>query len=152
MTRGSSDGSARAPAAAAGSVLELRPRPATGELRALSQQAEAFAQRHRLRRDRIDAMLLALEEAVTNVLLYAFVGMPEEKRDVCVRLRMTPEALVVTILDNGPPFDPTHAPAPPEDAEEGSGGWGIRLMRGLVDAVRYERIGDRNELELVVRT
>lgn len=155
MTRGrhgSRDGRTERTPAETGSVLELRVRPSTDELRRLSEQAGAFARRHRLRAEAVDAMLLALEEAVTNVLLYAFDGVAEEKRELSVRLRMTAAALVVTILDNGVAFDPTRARprADVEDGEERLGGWGIRLIRGLIDEVRYERIGDRNQLELLV--
>ena len=155
MTRarhGSRDGRTERTPAETGSVLELRLRPSTDELRRLSEQAEAFARRHRLRPEAVDAMLLALEEAVTNVLLYAFDGVPPEKREVSVRLRMTAAALMVTILDNGVAFDPTRA-RPRERAEDGEerlGGWGIRLIRGLIDEVRYQRIGDRNQLDLLV--
>lgn len=155
MTRGrhgSRHGRTERTPAETGSVLELRVRPSTDELRRLSTQAEAFARRHRLRPAAVDAMLLALEEAVTNVLLYAFDGVPEEKRELSVRLRMTAAALVVTILDNGVAFDPTRArpQAGADDGEERLGGWGIRLIRGLINEVRYERIGDRNQLELLV--
>ena len=155
MTRGrhrSREGRTEPTPADASDVLELRLRPSTGELRRLSEQAETFARRHRVRPDAVDAMLLALEEAVTNVLLHAFDGVPEEKRELSVRLQMTAAALVVTILDNGVAFDPTRA-RPRERAEDGEerlGGWGIRLIRGLIDEVRYERTGDRNQLELLI--
>jgi serine/threonine-protein kinase RsbW len=147
----SKDGTA-GPAEEAGGFLELKLRPSTGELRGLSEQAEAFARRHRLRPKAIDAMLLALEEAVTNVLMYAFEGVPEERREVFVCLQMSREALVVTIRDNGLAFDPTHARprAGLEDGDGRPGGWGITLIRGLIDEVHYARIGDRNQLELVV--
>lgn len=151
--RGSSDRPKPASSGADGSVLEVTLRPSTSELRPLSQQAEAFAARHRVRRDRIDAMLLALEEAVTNVLLYAFAGMPDAQRELVVRLRMTAAALVVTILDNGAAFDPTQAAPRASGADDGSvGGWGIALIRGSIDEVHYTRLGDRNQLELVVHT
>lgn len=151
--QGSKAGRRDGAAAAAGDVLEVRLRPSTGELRRLSEQAEAFARRHRLRSAAVDAMLLALEEAVTNVLMHAFAGVPDEQREVSVRLRMTAAALVVTILDNGLAFDPTraHPRAGGEGGEARPGGWGITLIRGLIDEVRYERVGDRNQLELLVR-
>lgn len=139
--------------AAVGDVLEVRLQASAGELRRLSEQAEAFARRHHLRAAAVDAMLLALEEAVTNVLLHAFAGVPDAQREVSVRLRMTAAALVVTILDNGLAFDPTRTPPPAggEGGEERLGGWGITLIRGLIDEVRYARVGDRNQLELLVR-
>lgn len=137
-----------------GDALEVRLRPSTSELRGLTEQAEAFAQRHRLSPKAVNAILLVLEEAVTNVLMHAFEGIPEADREVSVRFRKTPTALLVTILDNGLAFDPTRATprARREDGEDGPGGWGIKLIHGLVDEVHYARIGNRNQLELVVFT
>lgn len=137
---------------AAAGTFEVRLPPSTGELRELSLRAASFLRENRLSPDRIDALLLALEEAVTNVLMYAFDGLPTEKREVFVRMRATSEEFVVTVVDNGLAFDPTRAVPRTEGGDDGQrpGGWGIPLLRGLVDEVRYERIGERNQLELVV--
>ena len=86
---------------------------------------------------------LALEEAVSNVMLYAY---PEQSGQVfveCTRCyREQTEQIVFTISDSGIPFDPTqHAEADISlSAEEREiGGLGIHLVRQIMDEVRYAR-------------
>ncbi len=99
---------------------------------------------------------LALEEAVSNVMLYAY---PEIKNgQVLVEFTKAvshqPSAisLVFTISDSGIPFDPTQQP--PADTslsaeERAIGGLGIHLVMQLMDEVKYERVEDKNVLTLV---
>ena len=97
---------------------------------------------------------LALEEAVSNVMLYAYPGRNDGK--VFVEFAKAKdeqgEKLIFTISDSGIPFDPT---AKPEaditlSAEERAiGGLGIHLVRKLMDEIRYERQDEKNILTLV---
>ena len=92
---------------------------------------------------------LALEEAVTNVILYAY---PEgTEGEVFVDAAAADTAITFTITDGGKPFDPTSREevdinAPLE--ERPVGGLGIHLVRRIMDDVRYERRGERNVLIL----
>ena len=98
---------------------------------------------------------LALEEAVSNVMMYAY---PDVKNgQVLVEfVRVNGEGMngkmVFIITDSGIPFDPTQQP--PADitlsAEERAiGGLGIHLVNQLMDEVRYERVEDKNVLTLI---
>ena len=97
---------------------------------------------------------LALEEAVSNVMLYAYPGRNDGK--VFVEFAKAKdeqgEKLIFTISDSGIPFDPT---AKPEaditlSAEDRAiGGLGIHLVRKLMDVIRYERQDEKNILTLV---
>ena len=96
---------------------------------------------------------LALEEAVSNVMLYAY---PEQSGQVLVectrRYREQTEQMVFTISDSGIPFDPTqHAEADISlSAEEREiGGLGIHLVRQIMDEVRYAREENKNILTLI---
>ena len=89
---------------------------------------------------------LALEEAVTNVMLYAYPDGPGR-----VLVEFTPP-MTFTITDSGIPFDPTKK----EDAdislsaeERPIGGLGIFLVRQIMDEVSYERKDNKNILTLV---
>ncbi len=97
----------------------------------------------------IASLNLALEEAATNVVLYAYEG---KEGMVVIDAFYTSEHLKFVITDNGIPFDPTQK----EDAdttlsaeERPIGGLGIFLVRQIMDDVIYERKGENNILTLV---
>lgn len=97
---------------------------------------------------------LALEEAVSNVMLYAYPDTNNGKVFVEFVRSCTPEGeqLTFTISDSGIPFDPTQKSEPDLSlpAEERAiGGLGIHLVRQLMDEVQYVREDDKNVLTLV---
>lgn len=95
---------------------------------------------------------LALEEAVTNAVLYAY---PEgESGEVKIEAMCKDELLTFVISDEGVSFDPTSK----EDAditlsaeERPIGGLGIFLVKQLMDSVDYQRVEGRNILTLSKR-
>ena len=95
-------------------------------------------------------MNLALEEAVVNVMEYAY---PEGKSgSVLVEAEKTPEQIVFTITDSGIPFDPTAQTEPDitlSVEERPIGGLGIHLVRQIMDDIHYEREDDKNILTLI---
>ncbi len=89
---------------------------------------------------------LVLEEAVSNVINYS-------EADAVDIHSCTDEqgVLVITIKDNGNPFDPTQVPSadaemPLEDRP--LGGWGIELMRQMSDGLEYRREDGYNILTI----
>lgn len=95
---------------------------------------------------------LAVEEAVVNVMEYAYpIG---EKGEIEVCMTADGEYLKAVITDAGRPFDPTLKEGVDISlsAEERQiGGLGIHLLRGLVDDVRYEYVNGHNTLTLTKR-
>ena len=94
-------------------------------------------------------MNLALEEAVVNVMKYAYphgiVG------NIHIEAQASDVRLKFVISDNGTPFDPT-AKAEVDttlSAEERPiGGLGIHLVRKIMDSINYERTRNKNVLTL----
>ncbi len=94
-------------------------------------------------------MNLALEEAVVNVMKYAYphgiVG------NIHIEAQASDVRLKFVISDNGTPFDPT-AKAEVDttlSAEERPiGGLGIHLVRKIMDSINYERSRNKNVLTL----
>lgn len=92
---------------------------------------------------------LALEEAVVNVMDYAY---PEGQRgDVDIEVTADQQWLTFVISDTGIAFDPTAK----EDVdttlsaeERPIGGLGIFLVRQLMDVIDYKREGNKNVLTL----
>jgi len=88
---------------------------------------------------------LALEEAVSNVILYAYPRLPD--KEIIVSVTLKTNDLIFTVTDTGVPFDPTlnenpdiHLPA----TERPVGGLGIFLIRQIMNEVTYSRIHDIN--------
>lgn len=92
---------------------------------------------------------LALEEAVVNVMSYAY---PEGKVGmVNIEASADDDNLSFVISDSGIPFDPTmkeEADTTLSVEERPIGGLGIFLVRQLMDTINYERIDGKNVLRL----
>lgn len=91
---------------------------------------------------------LALEEAVSNVMLYAYPG---SSGQVLVEAEHSAEQITFTISDSGIPFDPTAQTEPDltlTAEERPIGGLGIHLVKQIMDSIRYERKDNRNILTL----
>ena len=102
----------------------------------------------------VDMMLtmqlnLAIEEAVVNVMNYAYPAGTEGT--VCIDAQVSDGVLQFVISDSGAPFDPTaraevHTTLSAE--ERGIGGLGIHIVRQIMDSIDYKRVDGRNVLTL----
>lgn len=92
---------------------------------------------------------LAMEEAVVNVMNYAY---PEgHKGEIGVVAEADDKRLKFIITDVGAPFDPTtykKVDTTLSAEERNIGGLGIHLMRRYMDSINYERIEGKNILTL----
>ena len=95
-------------------------------------------------------MNLAIEEAVVNVMNYAYPA--GVKGTVNIDVKASAEWVKFIISDSGAPFDPT-AKAEVDTTlsaeERGIGGLGIHLIRQIMDSINYEREDGRNVLTLI---
>ena len=92
---------------------------------------------------------MALEEAVVNVMNYAYPMKTDG--DVKIDSYANSQLLKFVITDSGHPFDPTtygtlDLTQPTE--ERSIGGLGIHIMRTYMDSINYERINGQNILTL----
>ena len=116
----------------------------------LADFVEAIAQEKHLSQSLAMGINLALEEAVSNVILYAYPKETDGLVDVEAILRK--DSLEFIIIDRGVPFDPTAASdidttLPVE--ERSIGGLGIHLVRELMDSLSYERKDGKNYLRMI---
>ena len=93
---------------------------------------------------------LAVDEACANVIEHAYGH--DISKEVIVRAIFDDEALRISVIDTGLGFDPNKTES--QSVEElvhqrKSGGLGIRLIKSLMDEVRYEIVpGQKNELHM----
>lgn len=94
---------------------------------------------------------LALEEAVANVVMYAYPH-EEGQHKVTLSAEMNKNGELLFVLsDKGVPFDPTQVPQADVTLsveDRPIGGLGIFLVRKIMGDVSYERIGDENLLKM----
>ena len=92
---------------------------------------------------------LALEEIFMNIVMHG--AQPGMQPSVEVSLSLAADTLTMTVEDNCRPFDPLSLPPPDLTAslaERPIGGLGVSLVRQMMDAVSYQRIGARNRLSM----
>ena len=92
---------------------------------------------------------LAVEEVVANVINYGGAS------EITIHARVEKEQLVMTVEDDGKPFDPTQdsttdLTVPPD--QRPPGGLGVFFLRKMVDGLAYQRNEGHNILTIIKRT
>jgi sigma-B regulation protein RsbU (phosphoserine phosphatase) len=115
----------------------------------LGAMIKETAQRLNIPKSLAYQLRLAMEEAVVNIIDYAYPA--GTSGDIRVRETFNGQRLKFVITDTGVAFNPTEASIADTSlsAEDRPvGGLGILLVRKLMDAINYERIDGKNILTL----
>jgi serine/threonine-protein kinase RsbW len=102
--------------------------------------------------DRQGALVLAVDEACTNIIEHGYAG--RDPGQISISLDAEEDGVRVRIADSGRAFDPASAEAPDLAAgweERPIGGLGWHLIRQTVDEVRYRSDETGNVLTLILR-
>lgn len=91
---------------------------------------------------------LAVDEVCNNIIEHGYGG---ERADQMIDVVCTqePTTFQIEIIDDSPPFDLLKHPAPDpllELQQRATGGWGVYIIRQVMDDVRYEYRDGRNHL------
>ena len=92
----------------------------------------------------------AVDEACANIVYHAYDY--EGQGTITLRCERRRNDFIITIIDQGRPFDPASVQEPNLDArleERREGGLGRYLMQALMDEVRHEFTHDANVLTMV---
>ena len=119
------------------------------ELSRLAEEIEKLADTWGLPQALAMNINLVVEEAVTNIIFYAFTD--ESKHQIKITLSINNNKLTIEITDDGIPFDPLlhQKPDITVTAEESTvGGIGIFLMTQIMDDLNYIRKKNQNILTL----
>lgn len=119
------------------------------EVRRAIDLASEFCRGHSLAERDANAIGVALDEVLSNVIHHGFGD--AEEHEISVMLNYSNGEIGVEIEDDGPPFDPTQVPAPtlaPGLAQRKAGGLGLVFVRALTDSIAYRRAAERNCLVL----
>ena len=89
----------------------------------------------------IEKIILAVDEACTNIIKHAYKHSPEG--EIIIKVEYDKEKFYVTIIDYGISFDPGKIPLPDLQKyyrEHRVGGLGMYLMKSLMDDVTYTSV------------
>ena len=109
-----------------------------------------FAQTQGFDKETVDQIHLACEEALVNVIKYAYPGAEGTVEIRCDRAQSG--GIEIEITDAGIPFDPLSLPAPDTSLpmeQRKIGGLGVFMIRKIMTEVKYRRDNGRNVLTLI---
>jgi anti-sigma regulatory factor (Ser/Thr protein kinase) len=119
------------------------------EISRLATFIEEVGEAFELTPDVIFNLNLVIEEAVVNVINYAYPK--EEHQSIYLSANLHNGSIVFVLTDTGKEFDPTQAPEADitlSAEERPIGGLGIFLIRQIMNEVKYQRIDGKNVLTL----
>jgi serine/threonine-protein kinase RsbW len=121
------------------------------EIQEISSCLDAVMRAHGFPEDDILDTQLAVEEAITNIIMH---GYQDARGEITVSCRADNGIVEVRLEDQAVPFDPLALPEPDlaGDIEERKvGGLGIFLIRQVMDEIRYRFKEGKNILVLIKR-
>jgi anti-sigma regulatory factor (Ser/Thr protein kinase) len=120
------------------------------ELRDLAAMVEDFGDSNNLPAPKVFAINLELDELITNTVTHGSFEVGIDPR-IDIHLRVESDILILTMEDNGKPFDPTFDTEPnttsPLESRE-VGGLGLHLVKSFADRVSYEFVEGKNRSTL----
>ena len=103
-----------------------------------------------LSKETIDNIILAVDEACTNIIKHAYKYFPDGK--IVLNIKTDKKTFTIEIIDYGKSFDPGLVPNPDllkYYDEKRVGGLGMYLMKKLMDEVKYTSVpGKFNQVSL----
>lgn len=127
----------------------LQIEPVTSEVEKLNNWLDAKLMTAGTEKQTASDLKLCVNEAVANLISYAFVGI--KAPFIIVELALEVRAAKATLFDNGLPFDLKIWPEPekPKTLENMKpGGFGISLIRERARTIAYESTGTFNRLTI----
>jgi serine/threonine-protein kinase RsbW len=119
------------------------------ELSALAEKIDDLAEKWELSQALAMNINLVIEEALSNIIFYAFAD--NDKHEIKISVSLNDNMLIIKITDDGIPFNPLEQQQPDINlpAEERPvGGLGIFLISQIMDEMHYARLKNKNILTL----
>jgi anti-sigma regulatory factor (Ser/Thr protein kinase) len=118
------------------------------EVPAIRRNLSALKVQWEIPKSEFKQILFIAEELFSNIIRYAF----EDTREHIVELAVKkgPDHIILEFIDDGIPFDPLNyrQAGHSDPAATESGGMGLSLVRTFSDSISYQRIQDKNHLEI----
>jgi anti-sigma regulatory factor (Ser/Thr protein kinase) len=126
--------------------VETRIRNHLAEVESVAEIVSQFCAKHNLSNQLFVALGVSLDEALSNIIRYAYGD--ERDHSILVRLDYEPGSVAAIVEDDGWAFNPLSVPALDLASPDRDRGFGIHFIRNLMDDVRYVRKDGINRLEM----
>ena len=131
-------------------ISELIVKSRTENLSSIRDFISSKASAAGLIKEDIENIMLAVDEACTNIIKHAYSSYPDGK--IVIKLEFNSEKILISIIDHGGIFNPDAVPDPDLQKyyQNGRvGGLGMYLMKTLMDDVKYISVpGEYNKVLL----
>jgi sigma-B regulation protein RsbU (phosphoserine phosphatase) len=120
------------------------------EIDPVNDKFEAFAVMNEISREVTQKIKLVFDEFLNNIVSYGYTD--QDEHEIGVEVELLEGRLMVTMVDDGVPFNPFLKQAPDTTLsieERDIGGLGIHLVRNFVDEVSYKRGVGKNSVTLI---
>jgi sigma-B regulation protein RsbU (phosphoserine phosphatase) len=121
------------------------------EIERINTEFTTFAEQHDLPAGIDQKVCIVFDDLLNNIISYGFSD--DEEHQININISLTPEQLVITVADDGTPFNPFDRVGPDTSLsleERDIGGLGVLLVTELMDQCSYQRRRDRNVVTLVM--
>jgi serine/threonine-protein kinase RsbW len=129
----------------------LKVKSRTENLSVIRDFVSSVASEVNIPKDVVENIILAVDEACTNIIKHAYKFSPDG--EIIVKIKTSKSKFEIKILDYGINFEPEKVPEPDLQKyyrQRRVGGLGIYLMKTLMDEVKYSTVpGKYNEVSLV---
>jgi serine/threonine-protein kinase RsbW len=129
---------------------ELKVKSKTENLSVIRDFISTSAAEARVTPDVVENIILAVDEACTNIIKHAYKSFPDG--ELIIKTKSTQSRFIISITDYGNSFEPDSIPEPDLQKyyrQKRVGGLGMYLMKTLMDDVKYVSIpGKHNEVLL----
>lgn len=122
----------------------------TENLSAIREFISDNAKQAGIQKESVDDIILAVDEACTNIIKHAYKSYPEG--EIIIKTKFSDKKFTITIVDHGKAFEPDLIPLPDLKKyyeQKRVGGLGMYLIKTLMDEVKYISIpGKYNQVLL----
>ena len=111
---------------------------------------ELFCRKNNVENSAIQKMNVVLDEIINNIINYGYPQ--DEERLISVKITIKNSSMTLTIIDDGKAFNPFEIDKPNLELsleDRPIGGVGLHIVKNLMDNYAYERINDKNIVEIV---
>jgi sigma-B regulation protein RsbU (phosphoserine phosphatase) len=121
------------------------------EIERINTEFTKFAEERGLAAGVGQKVCIVFDDLLNNIISYGFND--DEEHQINIDISVTSEQLVITVADDGVPFNPFDRVGPDTSLsleERDIGGLGVLLVTQLMDQCSYQRRRDRNVVTLVM--